>query len=126
MDALTALLPQIMDRWAITPDRIIGHSDMAPDRKADPGPKFDWQRLAALGQSIWPDGAPRPIDHEQFQTDAQTFGFHAPASGWSHVLNALRLRFRPNACGPLDEIDMGIIHALAQSWPCQNVNNPDT
>ena len=128
MDALTALLPQILDRWSITPDRVIGHSDMAPDRKADPGPKFDWQRLATLNLSIWPKIAPSPVDMGTFQSNARTFGYHAPETdtGWDDVLNALRLRFRPMACGPLDEIDMGIIHALAQSWPCANVNNPDT
>jgi AmpD protein len=32
---------------AITPARIVGHSDIAPGRKTDPGPRFDWQRLLA-------------------------------------------------------------------------------
>ena len=45
----------IMHRWpAIGPDRIVGHSDIAPDRKTDPGPAFDWPRLNDLL------GAPRP------------------------------------------------------------------
>ena len=45
----------LMHRWpAIGPDRIVGHSDIAPDRKTDPGPAFDWPRLNDLL------GAPRP------------------------------------------------------------------
>lgn len=45
----------IMRRWpAIGPDRIVGHSDIAPDRKTDPGPAFDWPRLNDLL------GAPHP------------------------------------------------------------------
>ena len=45
----------IMHRWpAIGPDRIVGHSDIAPDRKTDPGPAFDWPRLNDLL------GAPHP------------------------------------------------------------------
>ena len=39
----------LMHRWpAIGPDRIVGHSDIAPDRKTDPGPAFDWPRLNDL------------------------------------------------------------------------------
>ena len=45
MEKLETLLPAIMKRWAIPPGGVIGHSDMAPGRKTDPGPRFDWQRL---------------------------------------------------------------------------------
>ncbi|KPA21752.1 N-acetylmuramoyl-L-alanine amidase AmiD precursor [Shimia sp. SK013] len=54
MSALEALLPAIMTRWAIAPTGVIGHSDMAPGRKFDPGPRFDWQRLALQGLATWP------------------------------------------------------------------------
>lgn len=45
IEALCALLPAIMTRWNIPFENIIGHSDCAPGRKIDPGPRFDWQRL---------------------------------------------------------------------------------
>ena len=59
MAALEALLDGIMARWAIPPAGVIAHSDMAPERKSDPGPKFDWRRLARGGRAVWPDDAPR-------------------------------------------------------------------
>jgi len=49
MITLEALLPQIMARWGISAAGVIGHSDMAPGRKIDPGPHFDWARLEAKG-----------------------------------------------------------------------------
>ena len=50
MDALEELLADVMARWAIVPERVIAHSDMAPARKSDPGRKFDWRRLAKQGK----------------------------------------------------------------------------
>ena len=52
MAALERLLRGIMERWAIQPARVIGHSDMAPARKIDPGPRFDWRRLALSGTPL--------------------------------------------------------------------------
>ena len=49
MAALEGLLDAICARWGIPASGVIAHSDMAPGRKADPGPKFDWSRLARGG-----------------------------------------------------------------------------
>ena len=49
MAALEDLMAGIMARWAIAPARVIAHSDMAPARKGDPGPRFDWRRLSGQG-----------------------------------------------------------------------------
>ncbi|MQP67134.1 N-acetylmuramoyl-L-alanine amidase [Niveispirillum sp. SYP-B3756] len=61
MEALIALCRDIMGRHPISPLRVLGHSDVAPDRKQDPGEKFDWLALAMAGIGAWPD--PLPADH---------------------------------------------------------------
>jgi N-acetylmuramoyl-L-alanine amidase len=49
MKVLEDLLEGIMRRWQIAAEGVIGHSDSAPGRKIDPGPRFDWARLERLG-----------------------------------------------------------------------------
>lgn len=53
IEAVAALCRDIVRRWRIRPDRVIGHSDMAPARKQDPGELFPWDRLAASGVGLW-------------------------------------------------------------------------
>lgn len=53
MAALEMLLAGVLVRWAIPPERVVGHACVAPERKADPGPRFDWRRLALQGLSVW-------------------------------------------------------------------------
>lgn len=106
MAALEALLRGIMARWPIGPAGVIAHSDLAPGRKIDPGPRFDWRRLALQRLALWPDGAAedRPL------ADSLTrIGYpEHPAR-----LGAFRLRFRPWACGPEDTTDRRLAAALA-------------
>ena len=54
---LIDLLKQIVARHHIEPDHILGHNEIAPQRKSDPGPMFPWQRLAQAGLIRWPDAA---------------------------------------------------------------------
>ena len=113
MRALEALLVGVMARWAIGPEGVIAHSDMAPARKCDPGARFDWRRLALGGLSVWPQGAkPRPTS--DFTEDSRRFGY--PDMGEDLVLAAFRLRFRPWAKGPLDEMDAGMMADLADRF----------
>jgi N-acetylmuramoyl-L-alanine amidase len=60
VEALIGLLDAVRGRWTIPSARILGHSDVAPDRKIDPGEKFPWKRLALDGHGLWiePDPAP--------------------------------------------------------------------
>jgi N-acetylmuramoyl-L-alanine amidase len=53
MRAVAALARDIMARWAILPERVLAHSDVAPTRKIDPGEKFDWAWLAREGVGHW-------------------------------------------------------------------------
>jgi len=54
--SLTALAADIVKRYGISPCRVLGHSDVAPTRKADPGELFPWKTLAAKGVGVWTDG----------------------------------------------------------------------
>jgi len=110
MAALERLLDEVFVRWNIPPAGVIAHSDMAPERKADPGARFDWRRLACAGLSVWPE----PAAPGDFETDAQAFGY--PAAGAEAVTAAFRLRFRPWAEGPLDDVDRALMAGLAARW----------
>jgi len=106
MAALEALLRGAMARWGIGPAEVIAHSDMAPGRKADPGARFDWRRLARAGLSVWPEMR-EPGD---FRADLRSFGY--PDAPTEVLLAAFRLRFRPWARGPLDDTDRSLAAGL--------------
>lgn len=118
MARLELLLSDILARWRIPPEGVIGHQDFAPRRKADPGPRFDWRRLARAGLSVWPDPAPSEVtapDEARFLADAGRFGYPV-AEGFAPVFAAFRARFRPWAGGPLAPADMAIIADLARRY----------
>lgn len=117
MATLERLLPAIMARWAVPPERVIGHACMAPTRKADPGPRFDWRRLALQGLAIWPDASTpeAPADLAIFAAHARDFGY--PDAAPEALLAAFRARFRPGAAGPLSATDVGTLAALVRRWP---------
>jgi N-acetylmuramoyl-L-alanine amidase len=113
MAALETLMLEIMARWAIGAAGVIAHSDMAPGRKFDPGPRFDWQRLARQGLSIWSDPvAEIPADAAHFRKLAQAAGFTADVTD-TVLLDAVRLRFRPWGQGALCAADMAALGGLA-------------
>ncbi len=117
MRALESLLQEIMQRWRIGPEGVIGHSDMAPGRKTDPGARFDWGRLARSGLALRPHRAPEsPPDPVRFRVLARRAGFTAPV-GDETLLAALRLRFRPWGRGPLSPADMAVAQGAAAAFP---------
>ena len=120
MAALESLLADIIARRDIRPENVLAHSDTAPRRKADPGPGFDWRRLALAGLSVWPEGggAESAADQAAFLRHAERFGY-CPDAGFEPVLAAFRLRFRPTASGPLVGADMAMMAELASRWPAR-------
>jgi N-acetylmuramoyl-L-alanine amidase len=113
MAALERLLAGIMARWEIAPEAVLAHSDMAPERKRDPGPRFDWQRLARLGLSIWPDASGGDMT-EDLVSSLRAVGY--PMAAPEVMLAAFRLRFRPWAKGPQDGIDRALADDLARRY----------
>ncbi|TVQ53953.1 MAG: N-acetylmuramoyl-L-alanine amidase [Rhodobacteraceae bacterium] len=121
MAALERLLAALAARWPIPPERVLGHACVAPDRKRDPGGRFDWRRLARGGFAVWldpPYGAPEPggeAGPDAFAAAARRFGYgDAPGA-----LAAFRRRFRPFADphAPLTGADVAHLSALAARWP---------
>lgn len=110
MDALLPLVKDIVARHGIAPENVLGHSDIAPLRKQDPGPQFPWQRLAQEGLVLWPDAnrvaAVRPAfeallpDVAWFQRKLATHGFGLVQSGMYDeatrtTLAAFQMKYRP-------------------------------
>ncbi len=119
MATLEHLLSDIVNRHDIQPWRVIGHSDMAPERKQDPGPKFDWDRLAIQKLTVGPStisDAPvseMQVDESVFRTFARRAGY--PDAPLDALLVAFRNRFAPTRKGPLSTDDMGDIARLAKA-----------
>lgn len=113
MAVLEVLMADIMARWGIAREGVIGHSDMAPERKCDPGPRFDWARLARQGlvQGLAAAEACDP-DWDMFR--AAAFGFGYPTVDDETLLRAVRLRFRPWGRGELAAEDMQVAAGMAQ------------
>jgi N-acetylmuramoyl-L-alanine amidase len=91
--ALIPLCLEILQRWPIPPPRVLAHSDVAPDRKQDPGELFDWQRLACAGIGVWPEdgpGLPRSLD----EVLAQLAEIGYPNAGRA-TITAFQRHFRP-------------------------------
>lgn len=105
MVRLEELLCGIMARWDIPANGVIGHSDMAPGRKIDPGPHFDWARLARQGLAAPPSlSATQIVDEHSFRTCAQTAGYPQDTP-FASLLAATRLRVAPWRKGVLTLAD---------------------
>jgi len=109
IDGVIALLKDILGRWPeLNPKRVVAHSDIAPARKADPGEKFPWKRLAEAGVSIWPEHVAVQLSSDdpvsEVQQDLAFIGYPVTQTGYmdeatKEALIAFQRRFRPNDIG---------------------------
>lgn len=110
IDKLILLIKDIVARHQIRPENILAHSEIAPQRKPDPGPKFPWKQLADAGLIPWPDAqqvslkqaeyAQQLPDINWFQQRLLTHGYATPQNGLldeptRKVLIAFQTRYRP-------------------------------
>ena len=111
VQALLRLLDDLATRLRIPRTQVIGHSDLAPARKIDPGALFPWRRLAEAGFGIWPadDAPPAPAGFDAMRALEQV-GYDT--SHGDATIRAFRLRFRGDAGTVLDDEDLRILHAL--------------
>ncbi|MEN1973290.1 N-acetylmuramoyl-L-alanine amidase [Luteimonas sp. MJ204] len=111
VQALLRLLEDLTARLRIPRSQVIGHSDLAPSRKIDPGALFPWKRLAEAGFGIWPadDAPPAPEGFDAMRA-LRLVGYDI--SDPEATIRAFRLRFRGDALTVLDKEDLRILHAL--------------
>jgi N-acetylmuramoyl-L-alanine amidase len=92
--ALAALARQVIERHGIPAANVVGHADVAPDRKADPGELFPWAQLARAGVGLWP--APDTPGAVAGPAEALAgIGYGVAVYGEAACLRAFQRRFRP-------------------------------
>jgi N-acetylmuramoyl-L-alanine amidase len=124
IEAVTALLADILKRNALDASRVLAHSDIAPARKQDPGEKFPWKRLAEAGVAIWPEyvamQAEANPDAALVQRQLKSIGYGVEETGALDettvlALKAFQRRFRPERIdGQADEETQMLLAALAR------------
>lgn len=101
IEAVVALLIGIFERRPICKSRVLGHSDVAPARKEDPGEYFPWNRLAHEGLTIAPyEGETgRTVAFEDALNALSAIGYEAPPGAHAAAVLAFQRRFCPSALG---------------------------
>jgi N-acetylmuramoyl-L-alanine amidase len=127
MKALEQLAGDLLRRHAIPAHRVLGHSDVAPSRKQDPGELFDWERLARAGIGLWPEpplgtevalGSERPPPITEIQELLRRFGYSISVNGEEDeytrfVITAFQRHFHPkNVSGEMDAETFARLRAL--------------
>ena len=97
MAALKTLAIDILARHPIQPANVLGHSDVAPLRKQDPGELFDWRGLAAGGVGIWREDGSAAVLESAVGKALQRIGYGYTEDNLSAVIEAFQRHYRPTA-----------------------------
>lgn len=133
LELVVELIRDILERHPDIPiTNIVGHSDIAPGRKIDPGPRFPWQRLYQLGIGAWYDEDTVFKYWQEFQREPPSlttvqralgvYGYKSPVSGeldeeTRDVLQSFQLHFRPEAINREPDIKTAaILFALIEKY----------
>ena len=133
IDALIRLSRDIVARYNIPPTRVVAHSDIAPQRKIDPGPLFPWRKLYDAGVGAWPDDAtvaahlagrdPKaPSDVRALQEKLKRYGYDVATDGvlddkTRRVFSAFQMHFRQSDyAGNADAESDAIAQALLDKY----------
>lgn len=119
ISSLIELGTDIMRRHNIKPQNVLGHSDVAPGRKLDPGPSFPWYKLSRYGIGVWPDVTPEDaslaIEFLNFASARAVFMEHLIAYGYNPELDVedLRQAFEAHYCPKSSNDEMSLTSLLA-------------
>lgn len=124
--AVIALTRDLVKRYDIKPQNVLGHSDIAPGRKQDPGPAFPWYQLYKAGIGAWPSASAVAHYRQRFrqnkpgikavQAQLKRYGYHVSQSGWldastKRVLRAFQMHFLAKSVSGQPSIE-----TLARLW----------
>lgn len=132
--AVTALCRSVIARRNIAPERVLGHSDVAPSRKRDPGEKFPWRTLYLSGVGHWVEPVPivpgpdftrgdRGEVIASLQESLARYGYHVPTDGefdglTSDAVTAFQRHFRPERIdGVVDSSTLMTLQNLLDALP---------
>jgi N-acetyl-anhydromuramyl-L-alanine amidase AmpD len=138
IDVLAALVKEVVKRHQIPPHRIVGHADIAPDRKLDPGPLFPWETLYRKYRiGAWPDDAtveayrthwPYNGDISLLQGKLADYGYDVPRTGQldtktRDVVSAFQMHFYPKKFDGVPDVEtVARLDALLEKY--REVNRP--
>ncbi|WP_439899841.1 N-acetylmuramoyl-L-alanine amidase [Paraburkholderia phymatum] len=141
VDAMIRLAQDIVTRYGIPPTRVVGHSDIAPQRKIDPGPLFPWKQLYDAGIGAWPDDATvakelagrdphASADVRALQQKLARYGYEVATDGvlddkTRRVFAAFQMHFRPaDYSGDPDAQTDAVAQALLDKYMPQATSEP--
>lgn len=129
---LTDITRQIVERYQIEPQNVVAHSDIAPQRKQDPGPRFPWRQLAQAGIGAWPDNnreafylrgrdPAEPVNEDSLLDKLARYGYpiadNMTKRQKRRVISAFQMHFRPqNYQGNADAQTEAIAEALLEKY----------
>lgn len=132
---VAVLVRHLVDKYEIPPTNILGHSDIAPQRKPDPGPLFPWEELnKKYNIGMWYDSSSKSMYESQYastwdtipaatvQAEFSKFGYAVNQTGrWDeqtkNIIKAFQYHFRPSKYdGKLDLETYAILKALNDKY----------
>ena len=109
--AVIELCQGILSRWPIPQNRIVAHSDIAPDRKEDPGELFPWKRLSEHGIGLWPE----PQRPEPWMMHGAAMG-DAGLTVDNFRQSLATIGYKIARVGPYDEPMAAVVRAFQRRW----------
>ncbi|MES1951031.1 negative regulator of AmpC, AmpD [Salinisphaera sp. S4-8] len=124
--AVIALARDIIARYDIAPENVLGHADVSPGRKIDPGPAFPWEQLYRQGIGAWPDAATVNAYRDRFRYDMpgiaaiqsalSRYGYELDVTGVldqpTHaVIVSFQMHFRPQRYDGIPDLE-----TVARLW----------
>ena len=101
VNSLIYLANKLLSQHPIPPRNVLGHSDISPSRKIDPGERFPWKKLAEEGIGLWPNQKKSnntEMSNKNFIKILNSYGYDTDNNSLSDLVTAFQRHFRPELC----------------------------